>query len=52
MVPNDEMAELITRYPDRLAAARAKFAMNDIDAALKEADKAIIDVARKLMRLP
>ncbi len=38
---NDEMAELVSRYPDRFVAAVACLPMNDIDAALKEADRAI-----------
>jgi predicted TIM-barrel fold metal-dependent hydrolase len=38
---NDEMAELISKYPDRFAAAVACMPMNDVDAALKEAERAI-----------
>jgi len=38
---NDEMAELVLKYPDRFAAAVACLPMNDIGAALKEADRAI-----------
>jgi predicted TIM-barrel fold metal-dependent hydrolase len=38
---NDEMAELVAKYPDRFAAAAACLPMNDIDAALKEAERAI-----------
>ena len=41
---NDEMAELVLKYPDRFAAAIASLPMNDIDAALKEADRAIKDL--------
>src|SRR3990170_5465251 len=33
---NDEMAELVHRYPDRFAGAVAVAPLNDIDAALKE----------------
>jgi aminocarboxymuconate-semialdehyde decarboxylase len=40
---NDEMAELVARYPDRFAAV-ATLPMNDVDAALKEADRAINDL--------
>jgi uncharacterized protein len=38
---NDEMAELVAKYPDRFAAAVACLPMNDIDEALKETDRAL-----------
>ena len=38
---NDELAELVARYPDKFIAAVACLPLNDIDAALKEADRAI-----------
>ncbi len=38
---NDGMAELVLKYPDRFAAAVACLPMNNIDAALKEIDRAI-----------
>jgi len=41
---NDEMAELVLKHPDRFAAAIAALPMNDVDAALKEADRAIKDL--------
>ena len=41
---NDEMAELVRKYPDRFPAAVAHLPMNDMDAALKEADRAINDL--------
>jgi len=37
------MAELLVKYPDRFVAAIASLPMNDIDAALKETDRAIKD---------
>ena len=40
-VYNDEMAELVHKYPDRFIAAVAILPMNNMDAALKEADRAI-----------
>lgn len=43
-IANDEMAELVTRYPDRFAGAIACLPMNDVDAALEEADRAINDL--------
>ena len=38
---NDEMAELVFKYPDRFVAAVASLPLNNMDAALKEADRAI-----------
>jgi predicted TIM-barrel fold metal-dependent hydrolase len=38
---NDEMAELVARYPDRFVGAVACLPMNDVDEALEEADRAI-----------
>ena len=44
MIANDEMAELVLKYPDRFVGAVACLPMNDMDAALKEADRAINDL--------
>lgn len=41
---NDEMAELVVKYPDRFAAAVACLPMNDMNAALDEVDRAIRDL--------
>jgi predicted TIM-barrel fold metal-dependent hydrolase len=41
---NDEMAELVLKYPERFLAAVACLPMNNMDAALKEADRAINDL--------
>jgi len=38
---NDEMAELVNKHRDRFVAAIALLPMNNIDAALKETDRAI-----------
>ena len=38
---NDEMAELVQKYRERFICAIALLPMNNIDAALKEADRAI-----------
>lgn len=38
---NDEMAELVTKYPERFVAAVACLPMNNMDAALSEIDRAI-----------
>jgi predicted TIM-barrel fold metal-dependent hydrolase len=36
---DDEMAELVHKYPDRFVAALATLAMNHMDSALKETDR-------------
>jgi len=41
---NDEMAELVQKHPDRFVAAVACLPMNNVDAALKEVDRAINDL--------
>jgi aminocarboxymuconate-semialdehyde decarboxylase len=38
---NDGLAELVAKYPDRFIGAAACLPMNDLDAALREADRAI-----------
>ena len=43
-IANDEMAELVARYPDRFVAAVACLPLNNIDAALKEIDRAITEL--------
>ena len=43
-IANDEMAELVVKYPDRFVSAIASLPMNDMDAALKETDRAINDL--------
>jgi uncharacterized protein len=40
-IANDELAELVTEYPDRFYGAAACLPMNDMDAALEEVDRAI-----------
>ncbi len=44
---NDEMAELVAKYPDRFVAAIALLPMNDVEAALDEADRAIEELGFK-----
>lgn len=41
---NDGIAELVHKHPDRFAAGIACLPMNDMDAALAEADRAIKDL--------
>jgi len=38
-IANDEMTELVTKYPDRFVAAVGSLPMNNIDAALKELER-------------
>jgi predicted TIM-barrel fold metal-dependent hydrolase len=40
-IANDEMAELVAKYPDRFVAAVATLPMNNKDAAAEELDRAI-----------
>jgi aminocarboxymuconate-semialdehyde decarboxylase len=42
---NDEMAELVVKYPKRFVGAVACLPMSDVDAALKEADRAIQELS-------
>src|SRR3990172_6179677 len=39
-IANDEMAELVLKYPDEFTAAVACLPVGDMDAALREADRA------------
>jgi aminocarboxymuconate-semialdehyde decarboxylase len=41
---NDGMAELVRRYPERFAGFAASLPMNDIEAAAREAERAINDL--------
>jgi len=38
---NDEMAELVNKYPDRFAAAVAGLPTNDVDASIRETERAV-----------
>jgi len=51
---NDELAELISKYPKKFVAAVATISMNNVDAALKEIDRAINELGFKgiLMHTP
>lgn len=44
---NDEMAELVHKYPDKFVAAVACLPMNNVDASLKEIDRTINDLGFK-----
>jgi uncharacterized protein len=47
MLANEEMAEMVFKYRDRFVGALATLAMNNMDAALKEAERAIRDLKFK-----
>jgi uncharacterized protein len=44
---NDGMAEIVNKYPDRFVAAIASLPMNNVDAALREAERAFKDLKCK-----
>ncbi|MFC1846150.1 amidohydrolase family protein [Chloroflexota bacterium] len=46
-VYNDELAELVQKYPDKFIAAVACLPLNDIDATMKEIDRAIKELGFK-----
>lgn len=48
---NDELAELVLKYPHRFAAGIATLPMNDVDAALEEAQRAIKDLRLRAIEL-
>jgi aminocarboxymuconate-semialdehyde decarboxylase len=43
-IANDEMVELVSRFPARFAGAAACVPMNDVDAAIAELDRAVSDL--------
>lgn len=43
-IANDDMAELVNKYPDRFLGAVACLPMNNMDAAVKEVDRTIIEL--------
>ncbi len=51
---NDEMAELVDRHPYRFAGAAAVLPISDIDASLKEIDRAVHQLKLRgiLLRIP
>jgi aminocarboxymuconate-semialdehyde decarboxylase len=46
-IANDEMAELVVKYPDKFLGAVACLPLQDMDAALEEADRAITQLGFK-----
>ena len=43
-IANDEMAELVSKFPTRFVSAAACLPLNDVDAALTELDRAVRDL--------
>ena len=50
-ITNDEMAELVRKYPDRFVAAAASLPVTDMDAALEELDRAVKDLGCRGIQL-
>jgi len=50
-IGNDEVAELVNKYPERFVAGIANLPMNDIDASLNELDRAINQLNMKGIQL-
>ena len=46
-IANEELAELVVKYPDKFIAAAACLPLNDMDAALEEVDRAITQLRLK-----
>jgi uncharacterized protein len=46
-ISNDEMAELIAQHPDRYVTAIANVPLNDMDATLKETERAVKELGFK-----
>ncbi len=46
-IGNEALAEILAKYPDRFVAGVANLPMNDVNAALKETDRAIKDLGLK-----
>ncbi|MFC1946190.1 amidohydrolase family protein, partial [Chloroflexota bacterium] len=46
-IANEELAELVTKYPDKFVAAAACLPVNDIDACVEEAERAITQLGHK-----
>ncbi|TMG89241.1 MAG: amidohydrolase [Betaproteobacteria bacterium] len=46
-IANDGLAELCRKYPDRFPAFIASMPMNNVDACVREADRAIVELGAK-----
>jgi aminocarboxymuconate-semialdehyde decarboxylase len=50
-IANDELAELVFKYPDRFAAGIACLPLNDVDAAVAEAERAVRDLRLRAVEM-
>jgi len=50
-IGNDEIAELVFKYPDRFAAGIASVTMNNLDASLKELERALTELKFKGLQI-
>ena len=50
-IANDDMAELVARYPDRFFGAAACLPMNDVDVAIRELERALDQLGMKAFQL-
>jgi predicted TIM-barrel fold metal-dependent hydrolase len=50
-IANDELAELVQKYPERFAAGIATLPMNDPEAAMMEAERAIKDLRLRAVEI-
>jgi len=46
-IANDEMAELVSKYPDRFVGAAASLPLNDVDGSLRETERTIKELKFK-----
>jgi len=50
-IANDELAELVLKYPDRFAAGIACLPMTDLEAAIAEAERAVKDLRMRAVEI-
>ena len=50
-IGNDDLAELVLKYPDKFMGAAAILPMNDVDASMKEAERAIKELGLQGIQL-
>lgn len=50
-IANDELAELVYKYPDRFAAGIACLPLTDIEASLEEAERAVKDLRLRAVEI-
>ncbi|MBW2130612.1 MAG: amidohydrolase, partial [Deltaproteobacteria bacterium] len=50
-IANDELAELVHKYPERFAAGIATLPLNDMDASLEEAERAIKELRLRAVEI-